>query len=70
MDVKCYGALMGYISCIHLQVLYYAGLAGHCSISVVEAVRHNRTVNKNSGAGRNIPVDRFNEHLNKKIKGR
>ena len=44
------------------------GLAGHCNTSVAEAVRHNRTVNNNGGAGRNIPVDRFNEHFNKEIK--
>ena len=53
----------------NLQVLCYAGLAGHWSPSEAEAVRHNRTVNKNGGAGKNIPVDRFNEHLNKEIKG-
>ena len=44
------------------------GLAGHWNTSVAEAVRHNRTVNNNGGARRNIPVDRFNEHFNKEIK--
>ena len=61
--------LMDYTSCTHLQVLCYTGLAGHWNTSVAEAVRHNRTMNKNGGAGRNISVDRFNEHLNKEIKG-
>ena len=57
-----------YLKYLRVGSRLLTGLAGHWNTSVAEAVRHNRTVNNNDGAGRNIPVDRFNEHFNKEIK--
>ena len=54
-----------YRKIVHMMLAFFSGLV---SKRAAETMTWNRTINIHGGAGRNIPMDRYNEFINADIK--